>query len=343
MAQSNITYLDKVTSNPQPSIPDINKVTGVDMTEIKTVVNDNATDTQTQLDTKADLALIQSNVIESNNITFTNVIGDYFGKFAVPRTGALTIDNTNAVTGAISVVYYQNSTLDIDVTPIFIKGDALDPIGVNVLYIIRDADDNYTVNIIANDIAPVNNYTFAASFSNETYATLTGVTTLQSNEYIEIKTTFTNFSAQRPFFGNQTLISDFAGIGNSPSSVFLSKTTNVGNINQAIAPALVVATNTIIRITNVNNLSLTLTVDGTDYTGLALNQLGEFNQMFRRGDGVVVIDGYHHDGSVEYIDFNGDILRFTNTTKDHQSDSGLITMEILSGNGADVTTLFTQI
>ena len=37
--------------------------------------------------TKADLALIQSNVIESNNITFTNVIGDYFGKKETPRTG----------------------------------------------------------------------------------------------------------------------------------------------------------------------------------------------------------------------------------------------------------------
>jgi hypothetical protein len=52
MAQSNITYVDKVTSNPQPSIPEVNKVTGDDMTEIKKVVNDNATDVQTQLDGK---------------------------------------------------------------------------------------------------------------------------------------------------------------------------------------------------------------------------------------------------------------------------------------------------
>lgn len=49
MAQDNITYDDKVTSNPQPSIPEINKVTGANMTEIKTVVNDNATDVTTQL------------------------------------------------------------------------------------------------------------------------------------------------------------------------------------------------------------------------------------------------------------------------------------------------------
>jgi len=47
MAQNNITYVDKVTSNPQPSIPAVNKVTGDDMTEIKTVVNGNATDTTT--------------------------------------------------------------------------------------------------------------------------------------------------------------------------------------------------------------------------------------------------------------------------------------------------------
>lgn len=52
MAQSNITFDDKVTSNPQPGIPEINKVTGDNMTEIKTVVNANATDTQSQLDGK---------------------------------------------------------------------------------------------------------------------------------------------------------------------------------------------------------------------------------------------------------------------------------------------------
>ena len=52
MAQSNITYIDKVTSNPRPTIPEENKVTGADMTEIKTVVNANATDTQSQLDSK---------------------------------------------------------------------------------------------------------------------------------------------------------------------------------------------------------------------------------------------------------------------------------------------------
>ena len=50
MAQQNITYPNKVTANPQPSIPEKNKVTGGDMTEIKTVVNNNATDTQAQLD-----------------------------------------------------------------------------------------------------------------------------------------------------------------------------------------------------------------------------------------------------------------------------------------------------
>lgn len=40
MAQ--ITYQDKVTLNPQPSIPDINKVKDDDMNEIKSVVNANS-------------------------------------------------------------------------------------------------------------------------------------------------------------------------------------------------------------------------------------------------------------------------------------------------------------
>jgi hypothetical protein len=271
MAQ--ITYDDKVTSNPQPGIPEINKVTGDNMTEIKTVVNGNDTTTAAHIgntsnphsvdfkgltDTPVnytgqagkvvavkgtedgvDFATISNGVIfvaskiavitssdwlvggtsgfyydfvhglnsetllfqaydtdtgnavedinelipqgvnttrfessvgginrtiildnggqsilmpestvdEVNAITFLNTNGAYFGKFASARTGTLTFDTTDAVTGAISVVYYNNPTLDIPVTPIFTSGTFV-PSVVNKLYFERDEDNNYTLNII---------------------------------------------------------------------------------------------------------------------------------------------------------------------------------------------------
>lgn len=45
MAVSNITYLNKVALNENSSVADINKVKADDMNEIKTVVNNNATET----------------------------------------------------------------------------------------------------------------------------------------------------------------------------------------------------------------------------------------------------------------------------------------------------------
>lgn len=295
------------------------------------------TDLQTELDSKD-----TSNVFSSNNITFFNVNGDYFGSFGTPRTGSLTVDNTSAVTGAVSAVYYQNPTLDIDITPIFTTG-TFNTTEVNKLYIERDQDDNYTLNIVSASEGPSNQYTFEASYTNETYGVMTGVTRLDSNEYIEIKTTFKELTNQRPFFGNTTLVSDFAGTGGDATSIFLSQQSQVGNVDVTISPALTLNTPVIIRVTNVNDLSMTLTVDGNDYTGLSLNQLGTFNQMFMRGDTPGVIEGYHHFGEVEYIDFNGDLMTFTNTTANHQTQSGLITMTLFSGTGADISTLFTEI
>ena len=97
---SKITYTDKVTSNPQPSIPVINKVTGDDMTEIKTVVNDNDTVTTAHI----------ANTSNPHNTTAAAVgalaSGDNVSELA-NDAGYLTsvtpapVDSVNAKTGVV--------------------------------------------------------------------------------------------------------------------------------------------------------------------------------------------------------------------------------------------------
>jgi len=88
-----------------------------------------------------------SNVYETNELTFVNTTGDYFGKLSTPRTGTLTLDISSAVTGGNVIVYYQNETLDLPFTPINVPD--FSPNQLCKLYIERDVDNNYTVNVIA--------------------------------------------------------------------------------------------------------------------------------------------------------------------------------------------------
>jgi hypothetical protein len=331
MAQSNITYVDKVTSNPQPSIPEVNKVTGDDMTEIKKVVNDNADDVESRSLT---------NVYEVNDITFVNNIGDYFGKFLTPRTGAITFDETGAVTGAISVVYYNNSTLDIPITPILTNGSFL-PNELNKLYFERDADNNYTLNIINEGVAPIVDYFFSPNSINETYGTLTGYSGVGVGEYIEFKARFTDVTKQSPILGDISTTNSYLTQFSSGNSLMRSPTASAG-----VVATGTVSNNTwsIWRLTNTGT-DLTLDVDGTSVTGIALNTLPSISQLFARGNPIDSTGDPTRfmDGDFEYIDFNGDVLKFTNTTKDHLSASSNISLELLSVNVVDISTLFTTI
>ena len=97
---------------------------------------------------------LKSNQYNQNNITFKNVLGDYFGTVTTPITGTLTFDTTDAVTGGISVVYYNNSTLDIPSVWLsvgdFIAGE------INKLYFERDSEGYITLNILnaGGDVTP---------------------------------------------------------------------------------------------------------------------------------------------------------------------------------------------
>ena len=67
MAIRNITYSNKVALNENPSVADINKVKADDMNEIKTVVNNNATETSTNTD---DIANLHDDIYYKSGDTF---------------------------------------------------------------------------------------------------------------------------------------------------------------------------------------------------------------------------------------------------------------------------------
>lgn len=81
-----------------------------------------------------------------NNITFDNVIGNYFGTIASPRTGALTFDTSSAVRGGIAIVYYLNDTLNMP-TPWLTSG-TFSPNQINKIYLERDGEGFVTCNIL---------------------------------------------------------------------------------------------------------------------------------------------------------------------------------------------------
>jgi hypothetical protein len=87
-----------------------------------------------------------SNQFNQNNITFTNVNGDYFGTVTAPRSGTLTFDITGAVTGGIAVVYYNDATLTLPET-LFLKG-TFAPGELNKIYLERDSQGFITANIV---------------------------------------------------------------------------------------------------------------------------------------------------------------------------------------------------
>lgn len=118
--------------------------------------------------------------VDSNTIQFDTTNGRYYGSFASPRTGSLTLDATGAVSGGLAIVYYENATLDLSETPIFSQGD-ISVGSVNKVYIERDADGNYTVNVVN----PLPTETFAVFTTVDV-----GITESPANIYSSNSTVF---------------------------------------------------------------------------------------------------------------------------------------------------------
>lgn len=92
----------------------------------------------------------ETDVIQSNTIPFTKAgAGSQVGRAHQPRTGHLIFDDSNAIPGGCAFVYYQGTSISFSETPLFLFG-TLDAEGLNIVFIIRDVDGNFIVNIQSN-------------------------------------------------------------------------------------------------------------------------------------------------------------------------------------------------
>jgi hypothetical protein len=87
-----------------------------------------------------------STQLQQNNITFKKNNGDFFGTVTAPRTGVLTFDMTDAITGGNAVVYYQNATLQMPST--WLTVGVFAPNVLNKIYLERDSEGYITANIL---------------------------------------------------------------------------------------------------------------------------------------------------------------------------------------------------
>jgi hypothetical protein len=92
----------------------------------------------------------------TNEVTFDNVIGDYYGTVTAPRTGQILFTRNGdlilGVAGGIAVVYYINATLSF---PTFtINSGTFAPNVLNKIYLERDSEGFITANIINEVVVP---------------------------------------------------------------------------------------------------------------------------------------------------------------------------------------------
>jgi hypothetical protein len=89
---------------------------------------------------------LPEDVVLLNAIHFMDIDGTSFGTESSPRTGPLTFNLVSSVPHAVSIVYYQNATLDMP-NVWMVLGTFL-PNQINKLYMELDSEMNITVNIV---------------------------------------------------------------------------------------------------------------------------------------------------------------------------------------------------
>lgn len=281
-----------------------------------------------------------SNVYESNTITFTNTTSDYFGKKETPLTGELILDDTGAVTAGTAIVYYNNATLNIDTDVSFESGSFI-PNELNQLIIVRDADGFYTLGII-NEKIPFSGFYYLNVNSNDiVYGSLDNTFTIFDNQYLEMKVKFDTLATPNILAGSGSRTNTYSRI--TDASTFGYREHFSGSDTVALLPTLSVDTWYTIRILNNNGVDFSLFVDGLEYTGLnSALFVSAYKQFFcSNADNLVPYNTESMNGSIEYIDFNGSMMKFDNTSDTHVLGSN--TMTIKSISGVDVSTLFTPI
>jgi len=286
--------------------------------------------------TKADLALIKSNVIDSNTITFTNVIGNYFGTYSTPRTGALTFDNTNAVTGGVSIVYYINPTLDISGNPKFGINN-FKPNEINKLYVEIDSEGVYTMNVISDTSIP-DSYIITVIKENKAFLQRSEFfNNAVDGDYLEFKMKFPDFNSTSYIMGNFISTLPYFRIDNASRILIRSTATSTLNL----ASALLIDTWYIFKLSKTAT-GYNLLLDGNNYTVAETAVIG-YNQILggaMRENDSQPIGSLQINASIEYIDFNGDMLTFTNNTGTHYTQTLSEEVKLLSQESINISTLY---
>jgi hypothetical protein len=105
-----ITYNDKTTLNPQPSISNENKVTSDDMNEIKNVVNtndDNTNANTTSIENLQAFTLYTSQSGEEGNITLSDSAANY------SRIDVFILSKTNSIYNTYTIYEPNGKTLEV--------------------------------------------------------------------------------------------------------------------------------------------------------------------------------------------------------------------------------------
>jgi len=293
--------------------------------------------------TKADLELIKSNVYESNTITFTNVIGDYFGTKTTPRTGTLSFDDTNAVTGGISVVNYNNPTDDYPKTSIITTGDFI-PNVLNKLYIERDSEGFTYMNITNNPIPPTQKY--AINFTKANKMWLQGTTYLGGTpsvgDYIELEIMI----GEATFTDSYTLLmgvatSNFVWFRFSANDLILLRSSTTETIN--VSPVIPIDEWLTVRLQKEVS-GYTMSIGGNDYAvaDSAVEGFSQFGAGYMQDGGDSTQTRERFEGKIRKIVFSGDVLEFTNTTGNHETVDG-DSFTLKNQVGLDISTVYEAI
>ena len=324
------------------AVDSVNSKTGVvvlDGTEIELIDGGGVTVTGaiSDLDNeKANKSLIQSNFYESNTITFTNVIGDYFGTYSTPRTGALTFDNTNSVTGGISIVYYINPTLDISGNPKFGINN-FKPNSINKLYVEIDSEGVYTMNVISDTSIP-DSYIITVIKENKAFLQRSEFfNNAVDGDYLEFKMKFPDFNSTSYIMGNFISTLPYFRIDNDSKILIRSSATSTLNL----ASALLVDTWYVFKLSKTAT-GYNLLLDGNNYTVDETAVIG-YNQILggaMRENDSQPIGSLQINASIEYVDFNGDMLTFTNNTGTHYTQTLSEEVMLLSQEAINISTLY---
>ena len=294
--------------------------------------------------------------------TLNNIVISGAGDTTAPTVSSFVIANGAATTGVIT---FSEAVLFPDVTGLSMTGDFADitlssPTGSGTTWNVtlsRAAVNGETGNFVygaTNTITDTSSNALAASstavtnnvaadqyilnmdgLTDKVLAPLTFSgsrsedTTLQIpvGGYVEFKVKLNTVGDIFTFLGLTTGSGKYAQIQNSTG---VPKVIDPNNTTALIGTDAIDTTNwSTIRFIK-ESTGMTFVVNGNSYTRVSTAVcLFEWDKLFARATSTASTYDYEFStGSIEYIDFNGDMMVFSDTGAQHSTDSGDITMTI---------------